>query len=118
MNGPEDEADILGHEQMLLGYQEHIDQCVHMFKTKRDDLEWYEKQTAALLERAPRAASRDRREWQKVVDENNVLIMRYRQLVQNTKENLASLTREMHEERELPQTKTFWCLLTSICRLC
>ena len=31
------------------------------------DLERYEKQTAALLERAPPAASRNRREWQKLV---------------------------------------------------
>ena len=40
-----------------------------MLKTKKEDVERFEKQAAALLERDPRAASRDRREWQKVVDE-------------------------------------------------
>ena len=91
---------VLDDEQMLLRYQAHIDQCVHMLKTMKEDLARYEKQTAALLERAPRAASHNRREWQKVVDENNALILHQRQLVQTTKEKLASLMREMQEKRE------------------
>ena len=95
VDGPEDD------EQMLFCYQANIDQCVHMLKTKKEDLEKYEKQTAAILERAPRAASRDRREWQKVVDESNAQILHHHQLVHTTKEKLASLMREMHEKREL-----------------
>ena len=85
---------------MLLGYQASINQCVHMLKTKKEDLDRYEKQTAALLERALGAASsRDRREWQKVVHENNALILHQRQLVRTTKDKLASLMREMHVKR-------------------
>ena len=71
-----------------------------MLKTKKDDLERYEKQTAAILERALRAASRNRREWQKLVDENNALLLHHRQPVQTTKGQLASLMREMQEKRE------------------
>ena len=91
---------ILDDEQMLLGYQAQSDQCVRMLKTKKDDLERYEKQTAALLERAPRAASRNRRERQKLVDENNALFLHHRQVVQTTKGQLASLMREMQEKLE------------------
>ena len=72
---------ILDDELMLLGYQAQIDQLVRMLKTK-DDLERYEKQTATILERAPSAVSRNKREWQKLVDENNVLLLHRRQLVQ------------------------------------
>ena len=61
-------------DEQVLGYQAKIDQVVHMLKTKKEDLARYEKQTAALLERAPRAASRNRREWQKLVDKNDALI--------------------------------------------
>ena len=68
---------------------------------KKEDVERFEKQAAALLERAPRAASRDRCEWQKAVDEKNALILHHRQLVQTTKGKLASLMREVHEEPEL-----------------
>ena len=91
---------ILDDEQMLFRYQAQIDQCVHMLKTK-EDLERYEEQTAAILERAPRAASRNRCEWQKVVDEDNALILHHRQVVQTTKEKLASLMREMQEKRHM-----------------
>ena len=64
VDGPEDD------EQMLLGYQANIDQCVHILKTKKEMIERYEKQVAALLERVPRAVfSRDRRVLQKLVDE-------------------------------------------------
>ena len=97
----DEDADILRHEKMLLGYQAKIDQYVHMLKTKIEDLERYEKQTAALLVRAPRAASRDKQEWQKVVDDRNALVLHHRQLVQTAKEKLASLMREMHEKREI-----------------
>ena len=69
-----------------------------MLKTKKESCTVRE--AAALLELAPRAASRNRREWQKVVDENNALILHHRQLVQTTKEKLASLMREMQEKRE------------------
>ena len=48
---------ILDDEQMLLGYQAQIDQCVRMLKTKKEVIERYEKQVAALLERVPRAVS-------------------------------------------------------------
>ena len=71
-----------------------------MLKTKEEDLARYEQQTAAFLERAPRAASRNRREWQKLVDENDALILHDRQVVQATKEQLASLMRELQEKRE------------------
>ena len=72
-----------------------------MLKMKKDEVERYEKQVAAHLERAPRAASRDRREWQKAIDEKNALVLHHRQYVQTAKEKLASLMREMHEEREV-----------------
>ena len=52
VEGPEDDADILRHEQMHLGYQANIDHCVHMLKLKNEDVEQYEKQAVALLERA------------------------------------------------------------------
>ena len=91
---------ILDDEQMLLGYQAQIGQCVRMLKTKKDDLERYKKQTAALLDRAPRAASRNRRERQKLVDENNAVLLHHRQVVQTTKDQLAPLMRQMQEKRE------------------
>ena len=91
---------ILDDEQMLFRYQAQIDQCVHMLKTKKEDLARNEEETAAILERALRAASRNRRECQKVVDENNALILHHRQSVQTTKEKLAFLMREMQENRE------------------
>ena len=95
VDGPEDD------EQMLLGYQAKIDQCVHMLKTKKEVIERYEKQVDALLERVPRAvSSRDRRVLQKPVDEYNALILHERQLVQIAKEKLASLMREMQEKPE------------------
>ena len=50
----------------------------------------YEKQTAAPLERAPRAGSRNKREWQKLIDENNALILHHRQVVQRKRERAAA----------------------------
>ena len=95
VDDPEDD------EQMLLGYQAKIDQCVHMLKTKKDVIERYEKQVAALLDRVPRAvSSRGRRMLQLPADEYNALVLQERQLVQTAKEKLASLMREMHEKRE------------------
>ena len=92
---------ILDDEQMLLRYQAQIDQCVHMLKTKKDMIERYEKQVAALLERVPRAVfSRDRRVLQKQVDEVNALFLHERQLVQTAKEKVAPLMREVQEMRE------------------
>ena len=85
-------------DEQMLGYQAQIGHVVHMLMTKKEDLARYEKQTAALLERAPRAASRNRR--QKLVDENDALIQHHRQVVQATKEQLASLMRELQEKRE------------------
>ena len=38
VDGPEDDADIFRHEQMLLGYQANIDHCVHMLKTKERNM--------------------------------------------------------------------------------
>ena len=88
-------------EQMLLGYQAKIDRCVHMLKTKKDVIERYEKQVAALFERVPRAvSSRDRRVLQKPVDEYDALMLNERQLVQTANKKLAALNREMHEKRE------------------
>ena len=44
----------------------HLDQCVHMLKTKQEGIERCVKQVAAILERVPRAvSSRDRRVLQK-----------------------------------------------------
>ena len=104
VDGPQDvDADILRHEQMLFGYQANIDLCVHMLKTKREDLEQFEKETA-LLALAPPATSRERRErleWQKVVDANKALPLHHRQLVQTAKEKLASLMLEIQEKRDL-----------------
>ena len=92
---------ILDDEQMLLGYQAEFDQCAHVLKTKKEVIERYEKQVAALLERVPRAvSSRERRVLQKPVDEYNALILHERQLVQTAKRKLASLVREMQEKRE------------------
>ena len=72
-----------------------------MLKTKKEVIERYEKQVAALLERVPRAVScPDRRVLKKPVDEYNALILHERQLVQTAKEKLASLMREMQEKRE------------------
>ena len=91
---------ILNDEQML-GYQEQIDQCVRMLKTKKEGIARYEKQVATLLERVPRAvSSRDRRMLQKPVDEYNALILHERQLMQTAKEKLAFLMREMQVKRE------------------
>ena len=67
---------ILDDEQMLHRYQAQIDQCVHMLTTKKDMIERYEKQVAALLERVPRTVfSRDRRVLQKQVDEFKCLFL-------------------------------------------
>ena len=93
-DGREDvDADILRHEKVLHGYQANTDHCVQMLKAKKEDLEQYEKKEAALL-------ARERREWQRVVDENKVLIPHHRQVVQTTKEKLANLMREVQEKRE------------------
>ena len=91
---------ILDDEQMLLAYQAQIDHCVHMLKTKKEVIERYEKQVAALLERVPRAvSSRDRRVLQKPVDEYNALILHERQLVQTAKGKLASHAGDAREAR-------------------
>ena len=95
VDGPVDD------EQMLLGCQANIDQCVHVLKTKKEVIERYEKQVAALFERVLRAVfSRDRRVLQKLVDEYYALILHERQLVQTAKAKLASLMREMHVKHE------------------
>ena len=72
VDGLEDvDADILRHKQVVHRYQANIDHCVLLLLTKKEDLEQYEKE-AALLARVPRATSRERREWQRVVDENKI----------------------------------------------
>ena len=93
------DADIIGHEEWVRDQRVKIDHCVHMFKTKKEDLEQCEKETA-LLALAPSATSRERREWQKVVDENKALLLHHRQLVQIAKEKLAYLMREVQEKCE------------------
>ena len=42
------DADNLRHEQVLQGYQANIDHCLHMLKTKKEDLEQYEKEAGLL----------------------------------------------------------------------
>ena len=88
-------------DEQMLGYQAQIDQCVHMLKTKKEVIERYEKQVAALLERVPRAvSSRDRRVLQKPVGGYDALILHERQLVQTVKGKLAFLMRELQEKRD------------------
>ena len=72
----------------------------NMFKAKKEDLEQHEKKEAALLVRASRASSRERRDLQRPTDENNVLVLRHRQFVQTIKESLAGPGREFQEECE------------------
>ena len=72
----------------------------HLLNTKKEDLEQFEKE-AALLALDPRATSRERREWQRMVGENKVLVLRHRQDVQTPKEKLANGLREMQEQFQL-----------------
>ena len=66
VDGVEDaDADFLRHEQVLHSHQSNIDHCGHLLKTKKEDLEQYEKEVT-LLARAPRATFRERHEWQSV----------------------------------------------------
>ena len=86
-------------EQMLLGYQAKIDQCVHMHKSMKEEVERYEKHVAALLDGVPHAASsRDTRELQEAVDEKIALILHHCQLVQTATDKLASIVRENTNE--------------------
>ena len=76
------DAAILRHEEWLRDQRLKIDRCVNMLKTKKEDLEQYEKKEAVLLARSP---SHDWRDLQRVIDENRVLVLRHRQFVQTCK---------------------------------
>ena len=74
------DAAILRREEWIRDQRVNIVRCVNMLKVK--DVEQYEKKEAALLVRAPRALHRERRDMQKTIGENKVLVLRHRQIVQ------------------------------------
>ena len=92
------DAATLRHEEWMRDQRVKIDRCVIMFKVKKEDLEQCEKKEVALLVRAPRASARERRDMQRTIDENKVLVLRHRQVEQTCKESLADAVREFQEK--------------------
>ena len=80
-----------------------------MLQTKKEDLEQFEEE-AAPLTLDHRATSHERREWQRMVDENKVLVPRHRQDVYKLPKKLANVMREMQEMREQIQLHKRRCL--------